>query len=59
MVAVASAGQPMRGAAAVLVSYLEVHEVHQLGDLRLQHLHRLLVDLHPVGLLVTLHLKHQ
>lgn len=37
--------------------YLEVHEVHQLGDLRLQHLHCLLVDLHSVGLLVALYLK--
>ena len=36
--------------------YLEVHEVHELGDLWLQHLHGLLVDLHAVGLLVTLHL---
>lgn len=36
--------------------HLEVHELHKLGDLWLQHLHRLLIDLHSVGLLVAFHL---
>ena len=33
---------------------LKVHEVEELVDLRGQDLHRLLVDLHPVRLLVRL-----
>lgn len=37
-------------------AHLEVHELHELGDLWLQHFHGLLVDLHPVGLLIALHL---
>ena len=41
----------------MLPADLEVHELHELGDLGLQHLHSLLVDLHPVGLLVALHLR--
>lgn len=39
------------------IIYLEVHEVHQLGDFRLQDLHCLLVDLNSVGLLIAFHLK--
>ena len=37
-------------------THLKVHELHELGDLWLQHLHRLLVDLDPIGLLIALHL---
>lgn len=36
--------------------YLEVHEVHEFCDFRLQNLHSLLIDLHSVGLLVAFHL---
>ena len=36
--------------------YLEVHEVHELGDFGLQDLNGLLVDLHPVRLFITLDL---
>lgn len=39
-------------------TYLEVHELHELGHLGLQHLHSLLVDLHSVGLLVAFHLTN-
>lgn len=39
------------------IAYLEVHEVHQLGDFRLQDLHCLLVDLNSVGLFIAFHLK--
>lgn len=38
--------------------YLEVHKLHELGHFRLQHFHRLLVDLHSVGLLVAFHLMN-
>lgn len=34
-----------------------MHEIHQLGDFWLQDLHRLLIDLHPVGLFVAFHLR--
>lgn len=37
--------------------YLEIHEVHQLGDFWLQDFNRLLVDLNSVGLLIAFHLK--
>lgn len=37
-------------------THLKVHEFHELGDLWLQHLHSLLVDLHPVGLFIALYL---
>lgn len=39
--------------------YLKVHELHQLGDFRLQNLHCLLIDLHSIGLLVAFHLQHE
>ena len=39
--------------------YLEVHEIHQLGDFRLQHLHCLLIDLHSVGLLIAFYLEEK
>lgn len=41
----------------MFLSHLEVHELHELGDLRFQHLHSLLIDLHSVGLFITLHLR--
>lgn len=41
----------------MFLSHLEVHELHEFGDLRFQHLHSLLIDLHSVGLLITLDLK--
>jgi len=46
-----------RRALELQVTHLEVHEVHQLGDFWLQDLHRLLIDLHSVGLLVAFHLR--
>lgn len=39
-------------------SYLEVHELHELGDFRFQDLHCFLIDLNPVGLLVAFHLAN-
>lgn len=39
------------------IIYLEVHEVHELGDFRLQDLDCFLVDLNSVGLLIAFHLK--
>lgn len=38
------------------LSYLEVHEIHQFCDLRLEDLHGFLVNFHSVRLLITLHL---
>lgn len=39
--------------------HLEVHEIHQLGDFRLQDLYSLLVDLHSVGLFITFYLEEK
>ncbi len=36
----------------VKTTYLEVHEVDQFGDLRFNHLHKLLIDLHTVALVI-------
>lgn len=37
--------------------HLKVHELHELGDLGLQHFYRLLIDLYSVGLLIAFHLQ--
>lgn len=39
------------------IMYLEIHEVHKLGDFWLQDLNCLLIDLNSVGLFIALHLK--
>lgn len=39
------------------LNYLEVHEIHQLGDFWLQDLHCLLIDLHSIRLFIALHLR--
>ena len=37
--------------------HLKVHELHELGDLGLQHFYRLLINLYSVGLLIAFHLQ--
>lgn len=40
-----------------IFTYLEMHEIHQLGDFWFQDLHCLLIYLHSIGLLIAFHLR--
>lgn len=42
-----------------LTAYLKVHELHKLGDFRLQNFYCLLINLHSVWLFITFHLQRQ